>query len=247
MRILVLITESVEFQQKITFSNGRVDLSNIKKTINNFDEIAIITALSLKERGLADEVIAVSIGPVLSKTKILQIAIALGVDRAILVPTDENLEPLALSKAIKNIMQQLQIDLVLTGKHNQDHASCQIAQMTAALANIPQVMFSKSIDIQLGRAIVVRETDHGLETLSVSLPAVIGIDLRHEESRVAFISKKLIDAAFKTAPEIIYLDDIDTIKRIQILDERPQPERPPCVMFFNTSELVDRLKNDKIL
>ena len=247
MRILVPITESVGFQQKITFSNCRVDLSNIKKTINNFDEIAIVTALSLKEQGLADEVIAVSIGPVLSKNKILQVAMALGVDRAILVPTNENLEPLALSKAIKNIMQQLQIDLVLTGKHTQDHASCQVAQMTAALANIPQVMFSKSIDIQLGRAIVVRETDHGLETLSVCLPAVIGIDLRHEENRIVFFSKKQIDAALNTTPEIMYLDEIDTIKRIQILDERPQPERPPCVMLSNTLELVDRLKKDKIL
>ena len=186
MRILVPITESVEFQEKISFNNGRVDLSNVKKTINNFDEIAVDVALSLKEQGLADEVIAVSIGPVASKTKMLQVAIALGVDRAILVPTNENLEPLALSKVIKNIMQQLQIDLVLTGKHNQDHASCQVPQMTAALANIPQVMFSKSIDIQLGRAIVVRETDRGLETLSVSLPAVIGIDLRHDDTRIAF-------------------------------------------------------------
>ena len=184
MKILVPVKRVVDFNVKVRVKSDKsgVDVANVKMSMNPFDEIAIEEAVRLKEAGIAAEVIAVSCG-VLQCQETLRTAMAIGADRGILVETNVELQPLAVAKLLKAIVDKEKPQLVIAGKQAIDDDANQTGQMLAALADMPQATFASKITIADGRAQVTREVDGGLETISVALPAVITTDLRLNEPR----------------------------------------------------------------
>lgn len=220
-----------------------VDLSNAKMSMNPFDEIAVEQAVRLKEAGTADEIIAVSIGAAKSEETI-RTALAMGADRGVLVESDENLEPLAVAKVLKQIVEQESATLVLLGKQAIDDDCNQTGQSLAALLNWPQGMFASGIEIQGETAKVVREIDGGLETLELDLPAVVSVDLRLNEPRHASLpnimkaKKKPVEK--KSAAEL----GLDLAPRMTVLHVSEPPPRAAGVRVGSVEELVDKLKNE---
>ncbi|NLH34403.1 MAG: electron transfer flavoprotein subunit beta/FixA family protein, partial [Lentimicrobium sp.] len=184
MKILVAVKRVVDYNVKVRVKsdNTGVDIANVKMSMNPFDEIAIEEAVRLKEKGAATEVIAVSCG-VTQCTETLRTAMAIGADRAILVETAEELQPLAVAKILKALVDKEQAGLVILGKQAIDDDCNQTGQMLAALADMPQATFASKVEIADGKATVSREVDGGMETLTMSLPAVITTDLRLNEPR----------------------------------------------------------------
>jgi len=249
MKILVSVKRVIDYNVKVrvkTDGSG-VDLANVKMSMNPFDEIAVEEAVRLKEKGAATEVIAVSCG-VAQCQETLRTAMAIGADRAILVETDAELQPLAVAKLLKALVDKEQPGLVILGKQAIDDDCNQTGQMLAALADLPQATFASRVEIvdENGpkRAKVTREIDGGLETLAVTLPAVVTTDLRLNEPR--YVTLPNIMKAKKKPLEVIKPDalGVDVAPRIRTLRVAEPPKRGAGVKVPDVATLVAKLKNE---
>ena len=245
MKVLVPVKRVVDYNVKVRVkSDGSgVDIANVKMSMNPFDEIAVEEAVRLREKGVVTEVIAVSCG-VTQCTETLRTAMAIGADRVILVETDVELQPLAVAKLLKALVDKEGPQLVIMGKQAIDDDSNQTGQMLAALADWPQATFASKVDVQGAVANVTREVDGGLETLGVTLPAVITTDLRLNEPRYVTLpnimkaKKKTIDT-FK--PEDL---GVDVAPRLKTLSVQEPAKRSAGVKVADVAALVDKLKNE---
>ena len=245
MKVLVPVKRVVDYNVKVRVKSDQsgVDIANVKMSMNPFDEIAIEEAVRLKEQGVVNEVIAVSCG-VLQCQETLRTAMAIGADRAILVETTEELQPLAVAKLLKAILDKESASLVILGKQAIDDDCNQTGQMLAALARLPQATFASKVVIADGRAQVTREVDGGLETLSVSLPAIITTDLRLNEPR--YVTLPNIMKAKKKQLDHLKPEDlgVDVTPRIKTLRVSEPPKRAAGVMVPDVATLVDKLRNE---
>jgi electron transfer flavoprotein beta subunit len=245
MKVLVPVKRVVDFNVKVRVkSDGTgVDIANVKMSMNPFDEIAVEEAVRLKEKGVVTEVIAVSCG-VTQCQETLRTAMAIGADRAILVETTDELQPLAVAKLLKALVDKEQPGLVILGKQAIDDDNNQTGQMLAALANLPQATFASKVEVVDGHANVTREVDGGLETLKVKLPAVITTDLRLNEPR--YVTLPNIMKAKKKPMEIVKPADlgVDVTSRIKTLKVSEPPKRSAGIKVPDVATLVSKLKND---
>ena len=245
MKVLVPVKRVVDFNVKVRVkSDGTgVDIANVKMSMNPFDEIAVEEAVRLKEKGAVTEVIAVSCG-VTQCQETLRTAMAIGADRAILVETTDELQPLAVAKILKALIDKEQPGLVILGKQAIDDDNNQTGQMLAALANLPQATFASKVEIAGDSANVTREVDGGLETLKVKLPAVITTDLRLNEPR--YVTLPNIMKAKKKMLEVIKPADlgVDVVSRVKILKVSEPPKRSAGIKVPDVATLVSKLKND---
>jgi electron transfer flavoprotein beta subunit len=245
MKVLVPVKRVVDYNVKVRVKSDQtgVDIANVKMSMNPFDEIAVEEAVRLKEQGVATEVIAVSCGlPQCQET--LRTALAIGADRAILVETDVELQPLAVAKLLKALVDREQPSLVILGKQAIDDDANQTGQMLAALANLPQGAFASKLGVADGRAQVTREVDGGLETVSLSLPAVITADLRLNEPR--YVTLPNIMKAKKKPLETIKPADlgVDIAPRLKTLKVTEPPARKAGVRVPDVQTLVAKLKTE---
>ncbi|MGC4394312.1 electron transfer flavoprotein subunit beta/FixA family protein [Hydrogenophaga sp. T2] len=245
MKVLVPVKRVVDYNVKVRVkSDGSgVDIANVKMSMNPFDEIAVEEAVRLKEKGAATEVIAVSCG-VAQCQETLRTAMAIGADRAILVETSEELQPLAVAKLLKALVDKEQPGLVILGKQAIDDDCNQTGQMLAALAGLPQATFASKVEIDGQNAKVTREVDGGLETLSIAMPAVITTDLRLNEPR--YVTLPNIMKAKKKPLETIKPEDlgVDVAPRIKTLKVSEPPKRGAGVKVPDVATLVSKLKNE---
>ena len=245
MKILVPVKRVVDYNVKVRVkSDGTgVDIANVKMSMNPFDEIAIEEAVRLKEKGVATEVIAVSCG-VTQCQETLRTAMAIGADRAILVETTEELQPLAVAKLLKALIDKEQPGLVILGKQAIDDDCNQTGQMLAALAGLPQGTFASKVEIVDGKAVVTREVDGGSETLRLSLPAIITTDLRLNEPR--YVTLPNIMKAKKKVMEVVKPSDlgVDVKSHLKILKVSEPPKRSAGIKVPDVTTLVSKLKND---
>jgi len=245
MKVLVAVKRVVDFNVKVRVkSDGTgVDIANVKMSMNPFDEIAVEEAVRLKEKGVVTEVIAVSCG-VTQCQETLRTAMAIGADRAILVETTDELQPLAVAKLLKALVDKEQPGLVILGKQAIDDDSNQTGQMLAALAGLPQATFASKVEVADGHASVTREVDGGLETLKIKLPAVITTDLRLNEPR--YVTLPNIMKAKKKTFEVIKPADlgVDIASRIKTLKVSEPPKRSAGIKVPDVATLVAKLKND---
>ena len=245
MKVLVSVKRVVDYNVKIRVKpdGSGVDLANVKMSMNPFDEIAVEEAIKLKEAGTATEVIAVSIGPQKAQ-ETLRTALAMGADRAILIKTDDNVEPLAAAKILKSIIDEETPGLVLLGKQAIDDDCNQTGQMLAALLDWPQGTFAYKLELDGDSAIVTREIDGGLQTVKLNLPAIVTTDLRLNEPR--FASLPNIMKAKKKPLEEKPLEDLglETTpgQTVQTTSE-PAP-RTAGIKVASVEELLDKLKNE---
>jgi len=245
LKILVAVKRVVDYNVKVRpLADGSgVDIANAKMSINPFCEIAVEEAVRLKEKGVASEVIAVSIGPKQSQEQI-RTALALGADRGILVETDTALQPLAIAKCLKALVEKESPDLVILGKQSIDGDNNQTGQMLGALTSMGQGTFASEVAVGDGSVKVTREIDGGLQTVELKLPAIVTTDLRLNEPRYASLpnimkaKKKPLDT---TTPADL---GVDTTARVQTLKVELPPERSAGVMVADVAALVDKLKNE---
>ncbi len=246
MKILVPVKRVVDYNVKVRVkSDGTgVDIANVKMSMNPFDEIAVEEAVRLKEKGIATEVIAVSCG-VAQCQETLRTAMAIGADRAILVetPVDLELQPLAVAKLLKALVDKEQPGLIILGKQAIDDDCNQTGQMLAALADLPQATFASKVEVVDGKAQVTREVDGGLEVLSLSMPAVITTDLRLNEPR--YVTLPNIMKAKKKQLDNFKPEDlgVDIAPRITTLKVSEPPKRSAGIKVPDVATLVDKLKN----
>ncbi len=245
MKVLVGVKRVVDYNVKVRVKsdNTGVDIANVKMSMNPFDEIAVEEAIRLREKGVVTEVIAVSCG-VLQCQETLRTAMAIGADRAILVETGEELQPLAVAKLFKALVDKEQPGLIILGKQAIDDDCNQTGQMLAALCDFPQATFASKIILTDGKAIVTREVDGGLETLTITLPAVITTDLRLNEPR--YVTLPNIMKAKKKQLDIFKPEDlgVDVSPRILTLKVNEPPKRSAGIMVPDVATLVDKLKNE---
>lgn len=245
MKVLVAAKRVVDYNVNIHVlsDNTGVDLNNVKMSLNPFDEIALEEAVRLREAGTAEEVIVVSIGSSACREQI-RTALALGADRGILVETEEEMQPLAIAKVLKAIVEKEQPQLIILGKQAIDDDNSQTGQMLAALAGLSQATFASKVVIGDGTATVTREVDGGLETITVKLPAVITTDLRLNEPRYASLPN--IMKAKKKQVDIYTPEElgVDIVSRVKILKVEPPAERKAGVIVESVEELVDKLRNE---
>jgi len=245
MKILVPIKRVVDYNVKVRpkADESGVDLNNVKMAINPFCEIAVEEAVRLKESGSATEIVAVTVGAENSQEQ-LRTALALGADRAILVETDLEVEPLGISKVLKAIVEKESPNLIVMGKQAIDGDNNQTGQMLAALMNYPQATFASELKIEGEKAVVTREVDGGLQTISINLPAVVTSDLRLNEPRYASLPN--IMKAKQKPLDIIKSDDlrVDLNPRISTLKVSPPPEREAGIIVESVDQLVEKLKNE---
>ncbi len=245
MKILVPVKRVVDYNVKVRVkSDGSgVDIANVKMSMNPFDEIAIEEATRLKEAGVAKEVVAVSCG-VTQCQETLRTAMAIGADRAILVETDVELQPLAVAKLLKALIDREKPDLVIAGKQAIDDDANQTGQMVAALTGMPQATFVSKIVIADGQARVTREVDGGMEILSVKLPAVVTADLRLNEPR--YVTLPNIMKAKKKPLEMLKPADlgVDVTPRLKTLKVAEPPARKAGIKVPDVATLVAKLKNE---
>src|ERR687888_620388 len=245
MKVLVAVKRVVDFNVKVRVKadNSGVETANVKMSMNPFDEIAVEAAVRLKEASAASEIVAVSCGvPQCQET--LRTALAIGADRAILVESSDELQPLAVAKLLKAICQKESPQLVIMGKQAIDDDSNQTGQMLAALLGWPQTTFASKIELAEGRAKVTREVDGGLETVAIKLPAVITTDLRLNEPRYASLpnimrAKKKPIAT--TTPEAL---GVEVTPRLVVLKVEEPPKREGGRKVGSVAELVDKLKTE---
>ena len=245
MKVLVAVKRVVDYNVKVRpkSDNTDVDLANVKMSINPFCEIAVEEAVRLKEKGLATEIIAVSVGPQQAQEQ-LRTALALGADRAILVNTDDVLEPLAIAKCLKAVCDSESPDIILLGKQAIDGDNNQTGQMLAALAGYGQATFASELSLDGGKATVTREVDGGLQTLALTLPAVVTADLRLNEPRYASLpnimkaKKKPLDMS--TPADL----GVETAARVNLLGVELPAERQAGIMVEDVAQLMDKLKNE---
>jgi electron transfer flavoprotein beta subunit len=245
MKVLVPVKRVVDFNVKVRVkSDGSgVDIANVKMSMNPFDEIAVEEAVRLKEKGAVTEIIAVSCG-VTQCQETLRTAMAIGADRAILVETADELQPLAVAKLLKALIDKEQPGFVILGKQAIDDDCNQTGQMLAALAKLPQATFASKVVIEGGAAVVTREVDGGLETVKVKLPAVITTDLRLNEPR--YVTLPNIMKAKKKPLEVVKPSDlgVDVAPRIKTLKVSDPPKRGAGVKVPDVATLVTKLKNE---
>ena len=245
MKILVAVKRVVDYNVKIRIKsdNSGIDLANVKMSMNPFDEIAVEEAVRLKEAGVATEIVVVSAGPTQCQ-ETLRTALAIGADRAILVETDTELQPLAVAKILKALSEKEQAQIVILGKQAIDDDSNQTGQMLASLMDIPQATFASKVIVADGKALVTREVDGGLETIAITLPAVITTDLRLNEPR--YVTLPNIMKAKKKTLEILKPEElgVDITPRLKTLKVEEPPKRSAGVMVADVAALVDKLKNE---
>jgi len=244
MKVLVAVKRVVDYNVKVRVKsdNSGVDIANVKMSMNPFDEIAVEEAVRLKEKGVVTEVIAVSCG-VAQCQETLRTAMAIGADRGILVETAEELQPLAVAKLLKALVDKEQPGLVILGKQAIDDDCNQTGQMLAALADMPQATFASKVEVAGDKASVTREVDGGLETLSISLPAVITTDLRLNEPR--YVTLPNIMKAKKKQLDVFKPEDlgVDVSPRIKTLKVVEPAKRSAGIKVPDVATLVDKLKN----
>jgi electron transfer flavoprotein beta subunit len=245
MKILVPVKRVVDYNVKVRVKSDQtaVDIANVKMSMNPFDEIAVEEAVRLREKGIATEVIAVSCG-VTACQETLRTAMAIGADRAILVETDVELQPLAVAKLLKALVDKEQPHLVILGKQAIDDDANQTGQMLAALSGMPQATFASKVEIVDGRANVTREVDGGLETLSILMPAVITTDLRLNEPR--YVTLPNIMKAKKKTLDILKPADlgVDVTPRLKTLKVTEPASRKAGIKVADVAALVEKLKNE---
>src|SRR6185369_15088224 len=245
MKILVPVKRVVDKDVKVRVKSDQtgVELANVKMSMNPFDEIAVEEALKLREAGKAAEVIVVSAG-VAACQETLRTALAMGADRAVLVETDADLQPLAVAKLLKAVATKEGVGLVILGKQAIDDDSNQTGQMLAALLDWPQATFASKVELGEGTAKVTREIDGGLETVEVKMPAVITTDLRLNTPRYATLPN--IMKAKKKPLDVLKPDalGVDVAPRVKTLKVAEPGKRKAGVMVKDVGELVDKLKNE---
>ena len=245
MKALVAVKRVVDFNVKVRVKSDEsgVDIANVKMSMNPFDEIAVEEAVRLKEAGVVDEIIAVSCG-VKKCQETLRTAMAIGADRGILVETDEELQPLAVAKLLKALVDKEQPGLVIMGKQAIDDDSNQTGQMLAALADLPQATFASKVEVEGEKAKVTREIDGGLETLELTLPTVITTDLRLNEPR--YVTLPNIMKAKKKQLDTLTPDElgVDVAPRLKTLKVAEPPKRGAGVKVPDVATLVDKLRNE---
>jgi len=245
MKILVAVKRVVDYNVKVrpNSDSSDVELANVKMSVNPFCEIAVEEAVRLKEKGIATEIIAVTIGTAQSQEQ-LRTCLALGADRAILVETDKPLEPLAVAKCLKAVYEEEQPDIVLMGKQAIDGDNNQTGQMLASMLGCAQGTFASEVSVEEGSIAVTREIDGGLQTLSLKLPAVITTDLRLNEPRYAslpnIMKAKQKPLATRTAEEL----GVDVSPRTQLLGVELPAQRQAGIKVNDVAQLVDKLKNE---
>ncbi len=245
MKVLVPFKRVVDYNVKVRVkSDGSgVDIANVKMSMNPFDEIAVEEAMRLKEAGTVTEVVAVSCG-VTQCQETLRTAMAIGADRALLVETDAELQPLAVAKLIKALVDKEQPQLIILGKQAIDDDCNQTGQMLAALLDWPQATFASKVVIEGGKAIVTREVDGGLETLSLTMPAIITTDLRLNEPR--YVTLPNIMKAKKKQLDILKPDElgVDVAPRLKTIKVSEPAKRAAGVMVPVIATLVSKLKTE---
>ncbi len=245
MKALVAVKRVIDYNVKVRVkSDGTgVDLANVKMSMNPFDEIAVEEAVRLKEKGVVTEVIAVSCGPQACQ-ETLRTAMAIGADRAILVQTDEELQPLAVAKLLKALVDKEQPQVVILGKQAIDDDCNQTGQMLAALSDLPQATFASKVEVADGKAHVTREVDGGLETLAITLPAVITTDLRLNEPRYVTLPN-IMKAKKKQLDTVTPADlGVDVAPRIKTLKVAEPARRGAGIKVPDVATLIDKLKNE---
>jgi electron transfer flavoprotein beta subunit len=245
MRVLVTVKRVIDYNVKIRVKpdGSGVDMANVKMSMNPFDEIAVEEAVRLKEAGKVEEIIAASIGPAQAQETI-RTALAIGADRGILVQHDGAVEPLAVAKCVKALVEREKIDLVILGKQAIDDDSNQTGQMVAALLGWGQATFASRVELGDGKVTVTREVDGGSETEELKIPAVVTTDLRLNEPRYASLPN--IMKAKKKQLDIVAIADlgVDPAPRLKTLKVSEPPKRQAGVRVATVQELVDKLKNE---
>jgi electron transfer flavoprotein beta subunit len=245
MKVLVPVKRVVDFNVKVRVkSDGTgVDIANVKMSMNPFDEIAVEEAVRLKEKGVVTEVIAVSCGDAKCQ-ETLRTAMAIGADRGILVETTEELQPLAVPNLLKALVDKEQPQLVILGKQAIDDDANQTGQMLAALADLPQATFASKVEVEGDKVKVTREVDGGLETIQLTLPAVITTDLRLNEPR--YVTLPNIMKAKKKQLDTFKPEDlgVDVKPRLKTLKVSEPPKRGAGIKVPDVATLVDKLKNE---
>jgi len=245
MKVLVPVKRVIDYNVKVRVkSDGSgVDLANVKMSMNPFDEIAVEEAVRLKEKGMVTEIIAVSCG-VAQCQETLRTAMAIGADRGVLIETDAELQPLAVAKLLKAVVDKEQPGLVILGKQAIDDDCNQTGQMLAALADLPQATFASRVEVANGAVSVTREVDGGLETLKLSLPAVVTADLRLNEPR--YVTLPNIMKAKKKPLEIVKPGDlgVDVSPKLKTLKVAEPAGRKAGIKVADVAALVDKLKNE---
>ena len=243
MKLLVAVKRVIDYNVKprVKMDGSGVDLANVKMSMNPFDEIAVEEAIRLKEKGVATEVVVVSIGPAKAQ-ETLRTALAMGADRAILVTSETDVEPLAVAKILKGVVDEEQPGLVILGKQAIDDDSNQVGQMLGALLGWPQGTFASKVEVAGKDLSVTREVDGGLETVKLSLPAIVTTDLRLNEPRYAslpnIMKAKSKPLANKTPADY----GVDTAPRIETLKVAEPSKRQAGAKVGSVDELVEKLK-----
>ena len=245
MKVLVPVKRVIDYNVKVRVKPDQtgVDLANVKMSMNPFDEISTEEAVRLKEKGVASEIVVISIGPAQAQ-ETLRTALAMGADRGILIQTDQDLEPLAVAKLLKAVVAEEAPSLVLLGKQAIDGDNNAVGQMLAALLDWPQATFASKIEISGDTATVTREVDGGLQVLSLSLPAVVTADLRLNEPRYASLPN--IMKAKKKPIDIKPVADygVDVAPRLTVLKVAEPPKRQGGAKVESAADLVSKLKNE---
>ncbi|AJR24196.1 electron transfer flavoprotein subunit beta/FixA family protein [Sphingobium sp. YBL2] len=243
MKLLVPVKRVIDYNVKprIAADGSGVDLANVKMSMNPFDEISVEEAVRLKEAGIADEIVVVSIGPAKAQ-EILRTALAMGADRAILIETDVSVEPLGVAKLLAKLVAEEEPGLVILGKQAIDDDSNQTGQMLAALLGWAQGTFASKIEVEGDNVVVTREVDGGLETVQLTLPAIVTTDLRLNEPRYAslpsIMKAKTKPMATRTPGDY----DIDIAPRLTTLTVSEPPKRTAGIKVADVDELVAKLK-----
>lgn len=245
MKILVPVKRVVDYNVKVRVKadGSGVELANVKMSMNPFDEIAVEEALRLKEAGKATEIVVVSIGPK-QATETIRTGLAMGADRGILVQTDETVEPLAVAKTLKGIVEEEEPGLVILGKQAIDDDCNQTGQMLAALLGWAQGTFASNVDLGDNTVDVTREIDGGLQTVKLNMPAIVTTDLRLNEPRYASLPN-IMKAKKKPIAEKALSDfGVDATPRLKVLNTAEPEARKAGVKVGSVAELVDKLKNE---
>jgi electron transfer flavoprotein beta subunit len=242
MKVLVAVKRVIDFNVKprVKMDGSGVDLANVKMSMNPFDEIAVEEAIRLKEKGVATEIVAVSIGPAKAQ-ETLRTALAMGADRAILVQTEEEVEPLGVAKIIAKIAEEEQPQLIVLGKQAIDDDNNATGQMLAALLGWPQGTFASKVEVS-DAATVTREVDGGLETVKLNLPAVVTTDLRLNEPRYASLPNIMKAKSKPLATKSPGDYGVDVARRLETLKVVEPAKRQAGIKVSSVEELVERLK-----
>ena len=243
MKVLVPVKRVIDYnvRPRVKADGSGVDLANVKMSMNPFDEIAVEEAIRLKEKGVATEIVAVSIGPAKAQ-ETLRTALAMGADRAILIQTDDEVEPLAVAKLLAKVAEEEQPGLVILGKQAIDDDSNQTGQMLAALLGWAQGTFASRVEVSAETLEVTREVDGGLETLKLKLPAVVTTDLRLNEPRYASLPN-IMKAKSKPLAQKTPADyGVDTAPRLATLKVEEPPRRQAGIKVGSVDELIGKLK-----